>query len=500
MIGCLAGNCLWLLANTAAYCRYRRAARNPRRAQEEILRRFIQQNAASEYGQRYQYAKLRTIRDFQDALPIVTYDDLEPWIEKIRDGVHNVLTGEPVLFMEKTSGSSSAAKYIPYTASLLREFRNAIGAWMFDLFTGRPGLLAGSQYWSISPVARQPEFTPGGLRVGIDDDTQYLGPIARQALRRLLAVPGSVALIQEMDECRRVTLEYLMRCRDLRFVSVWSPSFLTLLMDRLPAGARPRDYWPELQLISCWTSAASARLVDDLRERFPGAEIQGKGLLATEGVVSFPELGRPGPSPALTSHFLEFVDDDGRARLVDEIEVGRRYRVLITTGGGLARYSLGDLVEVTAPGAIEFVGRADAVCDLCGEKLSETFVGRILEDAARHFDLNGFTMLAPEWSSPPHYLLFVESDFAATVADFVEERLRASVHYDYCRRLGQLGPVAGIKVVQAADRYLRGCVALGQRPGNVKPANLRRELGWRQLLTGQAASEPLATVEAAHAG
>src|SRR5262249_47552237 len=127
-------------------------------------------------------------------------------------------------------------------------------------------------------------------------------------------------------------------------------------------------------------------------------------------------------------------------------------------------------------------------------------VGSVLEGATKQFDLTGFAMLAPEWSKPPHYLLFVESDFAATAADFVEERLRASVHYDYCRRLGQLAPVEGIKVVQAADRYMHGCVALGQRLGNVKSAYLRREFGWRQLLTGIAASEPSASMETAHAG
>src|SRR5262249_13673533 len=148
--------------------------------------------------------------------------------------------------------------------------------------------------------------------------------------------------IPDMEENRRVTLRHLMRCPDLRFLSVWNPSFLTTLMSRLPAGTRPLDYWPRLELISCWTSAISARFLPELKELFPGVEIQGKGLLATEGVVTFPELGRPAPSPAVTSHFLEFVGDDGKARPVDELETGARYRVLITTGGGLARYDLGD--------------------------------------------------------------------------------------------------------------------------------------------------------------
>jgi hypothetical protein len=506
MIANILGNGLWTFTNTAAYIRYRRALRNPRRAQEEILRRFLRRNADSEYGRRYGYPRIRTVKDFQSAVPIVTYGDLEPWIEKVRQGQPQVFTTEPVLFMEKSSGSSSAAKYIPYTTSLLNEFRRAIGTWMFDVFTGRPSLLYGAQYWAISPVARRKEVTPGGLTVGIEDDTEYLGTVARQALRMVLAVPASVCRVQDMEENRRITLQYLIQCRNLRFISVWNPSFLTLLMSRLPAGRQPLEYWPHLKLISCWTSANSARFVGELRQLFPGVEVQGKGLLATEGIVSFPELGHPAPSPALTSHFLEFVDEDaplatpspptgggngigvrgdGEARLVDELEVGRRYRVLITTGGGFARYSLGDVVEVVAPGAIEFVGKADLVSDVCGEKLDEMFVGRILEEASANFSSVGFVMLAPEWSRPPHYILFVESDEDRALADHVERLLRASVHYDYCRRLGQLGPVKGIRVHDGAARYLKRCVALGQRPGNVKAAYLGREFGWRDWLDSE---------------
>src|SRR5262249_29392120 len=98
------------------------------------------------------------------------------------------------------------------------------------------------------------------------------------------------------------------------------------------------------------------------------------------------------------------------------------------------------------------------------------------------FDFRGFVMLAPEWSQPPHYVLFVESDAAPVVAEKVELGLRASVHYDYCRRLGQLGPVEGVRVSDAPARYLQRCITLGQRPGNVTPAYLRREFDWRAWL------------------
>jgi hypothetical protein len=497
MIRHLLGNTLWTLVNARAWLRYRRARRDPRRAQERILLDFLRRNAGTEYGRRHGYAKIRSVREFLEAVPVVTYDDLEQWVEAIRDGRQNVLTAEPVLMMEKTSGSAGAAKYVPYTASLRREFQNAVGAWMFDLFTARPSLLTGAQYWSITPVARAKEYTPGGLPVGFDDDTEYLGRLERLVLRWAMAVPGEVCRVPDIEENRRVTLRHLLACRGLRFLSVWNPSFLTILMSGLPAGTKPLDCWPGLRLISCWTSAASARFVPELRRLFPGVEIQGKGLLATEGVVSFPLVGKAAPVPALTSHFLEFLGDDGRPRLVDELEVGARYRVVITTGGGLARYTLGDVVEVAAPGAIEFVGRADGVSDVCGEKLSEAFAGRVLEEVTARCHSDGFIMLAPEWGDPPRYLLFVEAGADPEMAAEVERRLRASVHYDYCRRLGQLAPVEAVAVPGAAERYLRACATLGQPVGGVKAASLRSEFGWRERLA--APSREGGRKEVAHA-
>ena len=480
------GNTLWTLGNCRHFLRYRRALRDPRRTQERILFSFLKRNANSSYGREYRYAGIRSVRQFQREVPIVNYDSLEPWIDRVCGGETNVLTTEPVLLMEKTSGSSGAAKYVPYTTSLLEEFQNAVGAWMFELFTRRPALLGGAQYWSITPASRQRERTIGGLPVGFDADIDYFGPLARRTLSWVMAVPGELANVPDLEENRRQTLKHLTRCRNLRFISVWNPSFLTLLMDELPPGVLPRDLWPRLQLISCWASGASARFLPRLREWFPGVEIQGKGLLATEGVVSFPVIGQSGSVPAITSHFLEFVSDDGCAHLVDELEVGERYSVVITSGGGFARYDLGDRVEVVAPGAIEFVGRKGQASDLCGEKLTDTFVGSVIEAATAQLNLAGFAMLAPEWGSPPRYVLFVKANRAGEVAALVERRLRASVQYDYCRRLGQLAPVEGVRVSSAEEGYLRGCEELGQRAGDVKPAYLRRELGWRERMARSA--------------
>ena len=121
------------------------------------------------------------------------------------------------------------------------------------------------------------------------------------------------------------------------------------LLRSLPEDAELHQaLWPNLALVSCWTDAAAGYFAGHLARLVPHAEIQPKGLIATEGFVSLPLVGQDGAGLAVRSHFFEFLESDAAGpRLAQELERGGRYRVVLTTGGGLYRYDLGDEVEVT---------------------------------------------------------------------------------------------------------------------------------------------------------
>jgi len=472
-------NSLWLAANAPSALSYKRALKSPRQTQQRILSEFLKKNTNTLYGQQHNYAKINNVAEFQECVPIVTYDDLEPWIERIKNGEEKVLTNEPVRFFETTSGSTSGKKFIPYTDSLINQFKRSVSAWLFDLMMSHPKILLGSQYWSISPVGEKPRPVECGIPVGIDSDAAYLGLMAKIALQGVLAVPLKVASISDVEEWRNETIRHLTRRKDLRFVSVWNPSFFSLLIDRIPATLDVATCWPSLQLISCWTSGSAHQSLTALQEALPpGIKIQGKGLLATEGVVSIPFGGRLAPTLAVNSHFLEFIDNAGLAHLVDDLVVGKRYRVVITTGGGFARYDLGDEVEVIEPLCVEFVGR-NSVSDMCGEKLSEAFVSNIF---ARKELNNCFSMLVPESSNTKRYLLLTDSARYKEHASLVENTLLSSFHYSYCRKLGQLGPVEAVYVRDAEAKYMKSCIDSGQRAGDIKPTALRTDFGWREKM------------------
>lgn len=539
---CGAAQAAWLASCWAPYRSLRRGQKNPAMAQAALLDRLLRANASSAYGQKFGFGRLRTAREFQSAVPIVGYEEIRPWVERIKAGEQAVLTEEPVLMLEKTSGSSTAAKYIPYTASLRREFQRAVGAWMFDLYAHNPTLVYGTAYWAITPLARDPEITSGGLRVGFENDTEYLGAAERFLLRKILAMPEKVARVPELDTALYVTLRYLLQSESLRFISVWAPSFLTVVIEHLNNNAdrlladlhdgtlrppatlhaaiasslhrslradpprarrlerarhensrlRTQDVWPNLRVISCWTDASSRTAVPALRKLFPDVFIQGKGLLATEGVVSLPLVEHGACVAAATSHFYEFIEQPGATpRLLHELAVNREYSVLLTTGGGLYRYRLGDRVRVTGfaqnTPLLEFLSKEDGVSDLCGEKLSPAFVGCVLEElAGEHAYLSDFAMLAPSQQESLRYVLFLQGAASQTdLAARLDRKLTRNPHYAYCRRLGQLAAPRVFQITRdAGECYLRRCVSLGQRAGAVKTVGLHRLTGWEDFFQG----------------
>lgn len=532
-------NSLWLAGGLARTRAFRRALSNPRAAQLARLFSLLRENARSQYGRRHRFDRIKTIDHYQAAVPIITYDSLEDEIEAIKRGRQGILTEEPVTWMEKTSGSTGASKYIPCTAGLQREFQAAVAPWMADLYGRHPQMKFGAGYWSITPLAEEREVTEGGVPVGCADEREYFSALDRRLLDFLILTPPELAQVMDVDAARYITLRFLIATAHLSFISVWNPSFLTLLMrflDRnaerliadvqdgtltppvklpsrlheafalrlLPERRRaasleavlgqygklvPSEVWPNLRVISCWASANARSFLPELRKIFPGVEIQPKGLLATEGVVSIPLLGREGGAPALTSHFFEFIPA-GSARPVfaDEIETGEIYKVLLTTGGGLYRYALGDLVQVVGRVAetplIVFIGKDGYVSDLCGEKLHGVRVEAVLRQALCELQIApAFAMIAPELGDPPRYFLFIDD---ARLPQVISERLIHQIessliqghHYAYCRRLGQLGPLGAVRVEDGARKYLERCAALGQRLGNIKPAALHCETGW----------------------
>lgn len=466
--------------------------------------------------------------EFAQHVPTTTYADYADAIGSQREGQSAHLINSPIMRYQPTSGSTSAVKWVPYTKLFLQELDEVISAWVGDLYRLYPKQANGSHYWSLSWIPTDMrELTSGD----INDDMKMLSWGKRLLAYLTQAVPQDVALAKTSDDAMFATLAYLAADERLGFLSVWSPTFAIGSMEQM-AGWRlelaqalktgqwglrqanmgqipcPRSdraaqlltawdgqvnadffakLWPKLAVVSSWDTAAAAPWAQKLKQLLPHAQFQGKGLWATEGVVTFPFQGRY--PLAYLSHFYEFEDtSDGHIYAAWQLKDGQEVIPIMTTGSGFARYKMSDVLRVNGflgqVPCLLFLGRNDGV-DLVGEKTSATMAQQIQDS----LDLRGslpVTLLALDDSTnhAPGYVLLLEcadnTDAQALqthVAKQLESALMNNFHYKLARELGQLQPSACVALPQMRDIYIEQCRLRGMIEGNIKVEPLRHWQG-----------------------
>lgn len=547
-----------------------------RDTQSKILFDILKANTKTEIGRKHKFSLIRDVKEYKRMVPISTFEDYESYVETIALGRQNVLTRDPVLVLEPSSGSTASSKYVPYTRRLQREFRRALAPWIYNLISFYPQITNGTAYWSITPIPVSTKISSGGIAIGFQDDSEYFGRFARYWIKQIFTIPQEVSQLKDITAFQYVTLLFLLKDRNVRLISVWNPSFLILLLEPLwewremliqdieagtisptitiapdlkkllvcqlssdPNRAQElkrifeehqfqavrenraeylyKRIWPDLSLISCWADGNAALYLSELKSYFPDIEIQPKGLIATEAIISIPLFGQKAGVLAVNSHFFEFIElsstdqniqEPVETKLAHEIEVGKRYSVIVTTGGGLYRYHMQDCVRVVdhlkqCP-VITFVGKSDKIVDLCGEKLNEQFVSTLLEEIFAKYKIRPeFFMIAPCQDKERkcyYYSLFLKLSESATVGinalqemnSDAEFSLRKNFHYDYCRELGQLQSLRIFLIspeCQATSKYLHYRNQDGQRLGSIKPAVVDKGMNWQEIFYGSFVNE-----------
>lgn len=538
MLKRLFGNTIWIALAIPDWLRFRIAWRNVRESQQKILNRILQANAESEVGKEFAFDELDSIESFQAAVPIRSYSEIEANITRMCAGAERVLCSERPALFQWTSGTSGGRKLIPYTDALKRDFQRAVNPWLVDLYWSYPRLFCGTSFWQISPLGsevaglEQSDSEASQNRIGFADDAEYLSGAAQLLWKSVSAVPSGIQRISDPELFRRVLSLHLLAAQDLRLISVWSPTFLLALFEWMqsncdslvhdlghgtlngeavsqadlpgecsfrpsPERAREvaahfrsehpfRNIWPRIVLVSMWTEGFAARFVKPVRDWFPGVCIQTKGLIATEAIVSLPQVGaRHARVPAITSHFLEFEDVTTKAiHLADELEFGGIYEVIVTTSGGLYRYRLGDRVRVSgswqSQPLLEVLGRDSSVSDLFGEKLHEEHVAHCFSRALQLSNLHSelYFLVPQETASGYRYVAYLQTETVATeeLESFrknLESALSSNPHYEYCRKLGQLAEVdIELLGANAYERYVAMSRGRHISPGGEKPSVL----------------------------
>lgn len=493
-------------------------------AQKHILTKILDDISGSENAKKHGLSANSSLQEYQQKVPITDYEYWQASIHKQQENNETILTKYPCQRYQPTSGSTSKIKWIPYTQAFLSELDHAIAPWLGDMYLQYPRILKGKHYWSLSWV---PSNLRNKLTSSINNDLQLLPWWKRLFMAGTMAVPESISLAETSDESFFATACYLLSCRDLSFISVWSPTFALSLMQFiqrhkidlqqvLSQGVWPqhleglRDIpcpknieaaqivaawsgkieanftqkiWPKLALISAWDTSSSAIWAKKLHNLFPHCEFQGKGLWATEGVISIPFQNQY--PLAINSHFYEFEDLATNKILTSwQLEEGQNVRPIISSSNGLLRYAMKDQLRVTSfinlcP-CFEFVGRIDGT-DLVGEKLSPEVAIQLINYFNQFNTITPITLIAKPSKSDkekPYYTLLcsempslLDGDKHLTerhLSQQLEEQLCEHFHYRLARELGQLDEAKILIKKNALDLYAQHKTDEGMVKGNIK--------------------------------
>ena len=588
-----------------------------RETQEKILLEILKTNKNTEYLKIFETGsqilnaenEKELIEKFQNKIPIVNYEDIKEFVEKEKVGKSNVLLSDKIKLFELTSGSTSDVKYIPYTEKFLKSYMNGVFSWIYNLYQNNKRLFLGSSYWSVSPILKREAVTIGGIRAGIEDDTSYFDKVSAFFLNKLFTVPKEIKNIQNMEDFLLITAVFLLLSENLAMISVWSPSFLMILLDfieknhkvicqivksedlgteffadknlgnkkyfqiiqkkyrKLWKKNRSKflinyfekyeknilskndktqnleiteknneneimaenknletksgnkivenfvDYsviWEKLSLVSCWADSDSYEIFIKLKEKLNfdkknmNLKFQGKGLMSTECIVSFPlENVENGSVVAYNSFFYEFIQVSGDGlensspKLLNELELGERYCVVVTTNAGLYRYNTNDIVEVTGfyhkiP-IVRFVGRINNFSDIVGEKLKNSFVEKQVLTTLEENNIKGeFLLFAPVRNETGEifYTLFLEIKKDGRKFNWkqIENEMNSSLckafHYEYAYKLGQLRKVRVFLIEKDGLKTYTAEKSKKQKIGDIKYRLLDKNFGWENKFAG----------------
>src|SRR5436189_621529 len=359
---------------------------NPVEAQRDVLQGLVTAAQYTEFGKKYNFSKLFTIRSFKQTVPVHEYEDLKPYITRIMNGEQNLLWNTPVYWFAKSSGTTSdKSKFIPISEESLEDCHYKAAKDVLtmyynfnpdsELLTGK-GLVIGGSH-TINPVNDEAQF--GDLSAVLLQNTPFWG--------HWLRTPDlSIALMDEWESKIEKLAESTIKenVTSISGVPTWTLVLFKRILE-ITGKKTMAEVWPSLELYMHGGVSFSP-----YREQFKkliGKDIHylemynaSEGFFAAQGQ---PRQGgeHPGDDGLLLflDHgiFYEFMPAGEYGKKepntigLEDVEIGKNYALIISTNGGLWRYQLGDTIQFTSlkPFRIKVSGRLKHFINAFGEEL-----------------------------------------------------------------------------------------------------------------------------------
>jgi hypothetical protein len=413
--------------------------------QQSLFQQLIKTALKTEFGKDHDFANIKSHEDFVKRVPLRDYEAFKPYIEKIKEGKHNILwKGQPIYFA-KTSGTTSGVKYIPITKESIPNHintaRNALLCYMAE--TGNTKFADGKLiFLSGSPELERVGGIPTGRLSGI------VNHHVPKYLRSNQLPSFTTNCIEEWEEKLDKIVEETIR-QDMTLIS-GIPPWMQMYFDRLieKSGKKVGELFPHFSVMvqgGVNFEPYKAKLYESIGRPVDCIEL----FPASEGFFAFQDSQKE-PGLLLNTNsgiFFEFVPaaeifNENPTRLtLRDVKVGENYALIISSNAGLWGYNIGDTVKFvsTNPYRLVVTGRTKHFISAFGEHVIGEEVEAALLQAANeeHIHITEFTV-APRISTDAgksFHEWFIEfenkpEDIAAFARKIDDNLRNRNVYYD----------------------------------------------------------------------
>ncbi len=354
-------------------------AKNPLEGQKKVFDYLIEQSKGTRWGVDFGYASMKSYQDFSQRVPVSTYEELFPYIERVMKGEQNVLWPSKISWFAKSSGTTnSRSKFIPVSQEALEDTHFRGGKDMISLF--------------IKNKPESKSFEGKGLVIGGSHSINHLnehshyGDVSAVLMQNLpfwaqfVRVPSlQTALMENWEEkIEKIARETM----DKNVTSITGvPTWTTVLLQRIleiKKKSTIKEVWPNLEVFC--HGAVAFDPYKPLFDKLVGEDIYYlDNYNASEGFFAIQDREVEKDMLLLTDHgiFYEFLPTSemgsGNPKPIPlaEVKTGINYAIIISTNAGLWRYNLGDTIKFTStqPYRLVITGRTKHFINAFGEEL-----------------------------------------------------------------------------------------------------------------------------------
>ena len=424
-------------------------ASQPEAVQQKVLRRLLNDAAQTTWGREHGYASIKSYTDYAAAVPLQTYDDLKPYIDRMRHGEDNLLWHSKVKWYAQSSGTTNdKSKFIPVTSEGLDDTHYRGGADCVAIYLG---MNPSSRFFSGKGLILGGSFNeqpnPDGSRVGDLSAVlmQNINPVVN-----FFRVPSKeVALMREWES----KIERL--ARDTASVNVTNlsgvPSWMLVVLKRVLdiTGKRGiEEVWPNLEVFFhggvSFTPYRSQykELIKSDQMHYVETYNASEGFFGIQSDLSDPSMMLMIDYGVFYEFvpMTEFGKPNARAVSLTDVELGKNYAMVISTSCGLWRYVIGDTVMFTSKSPYKFriTGRTKHFINAFGEELivdnAEKGLARACaETGAKVLDYSAAPVYMDEHGKCRHQWLIEFAVMPDSVEHFAEvlDKTLKDVNSDY---------------------------------------------------------------------